>query len=110
MRKIYRIPDHSRFITVEATEKEIITFFEPDDTGAFISDITEELEYIPGKNELAIFWGNSNSGIAIIGKMKDIQFDENGCVFEANNGLWYDHAIRFRNSEQYDKILQSNGS
>lgn len=54
------------------------------------------------------FGGNSNSGIAIIGKLKDIQFDEDGCVFEANTGLWYDHAIRFRNSEQYDKILESN--
>ena len=109
MRKTYKIPDNSQYITVEATEEGIVTTFEPKDTGAFISDITEELEYIPGKNELAIFWGNSNSGIAIIGKLKDLQFDENGCVFEANNGLWYDHAIRFRNSEQYDIILQSNG-
>ena len=101
MKRIYKIPEHSRYITVEATEEGITTIFEPDDTGAFICEITEELEYIPSKNELSIFWGNSNSGIAVIGKLKDIQFDEDG-------GLWYDHAIRFRNSEQYDKILESN--
>ena len=98
MKRIYKIPEHSRYITVEATEEGITTIFEPDDTGAFICEITEELEYIPSKNELSIFWG----------KLKDIQFDEDGCVFEANTGLWYDHAIRFRNSEQYDKILESN--
>ena len=108
MKRIYKIPEHSRYITVEATEEGITTIFEPDDTGAFICEIPEELEYIPSKNELSIFWGNSNSGIAVIGKLKDIQFDEDGCVFEANTGLWYDHAIRFRNSEQYDKILESN--
>ena len=97
--RIYKIPEHSRYITVEATEEGITTIFEPDDTGAFICEITEELEYIPSKNELSIFWGNSNSKIAVIGKLRDIQLDEDGCVFEANTGLWYDHAIRFRNSE-----------
>ena len=55
MKRIYKIPEHSRYITVEATEEGITTIFEPDDTGAFICEITEELEYIPSKNELSIF-------------------------------------------------------
>lgn len=109
MKKIYKIPDNVIYVTVEATADEITVVFEPKDTGAFISDITEELEYIPSKNELSIFWGNGNSGMAVIGRLKDIQFDVDKCVFEANNGLWYAHAVRFRNPSQYDKILQSSG-
>lgn len=108
MKKTFKIPNNVMYVTVEATTDEITTIFEPNDTGAFISNITEELEYVPSKEELSIFWGNGNSGTAIIGRLRDIKFDENKCMFEANNGLWYAHAIRFRNPEQYDKILQSS--
>mgnify|MGYP000587450536 CR=1 FL=1 len=38
MKRIYKIPEHSRYITVEATEEGITTIFEPDDTGAFMRD------------------------------------------------------------------------
>lgn len=38
-KRTYKIPEHSRYITVEATEEGITTIFEPDDTGAFICEI-----------------------------------------------------------------------
>lgn len=108
MKKTYKIPENTKYVTVEATTDGITTIFESNDTGAFISDITGELEYIPNKDDLSIFWGDINPRAAIIAKIKDIQFDEEGSRFEAKNGLWYTHAIRFRNEEQYEKILQSH--
>lgn len=108
MRKTFKIPEHSQFVTIEATEEKMMAVFEKDDAGAFISNITEELEYVPSKDELAIFWGDKNSGVAVIGMVKDIRIIEDGCAYEANNGFWYNHAIRFRNPEQYNKILVSN--
>ena len=107
-KRIYIIPEGSRYVIVEASAIDIIVAFEPENTGAFICEVTEDLEYIPSQGDLAIFWGDTNPASAIIAKMKDMQFDESGCKFEAKNGLWYDHAIRFRNPEQYDKILQSH--
>lgn len=108
MKKAYKIPEGSKYIIVEASAKEIIVLFEPESSGAFISDITEDLEYIPSPGDLAIFWGDTNPGLAIIAKMKDIKFDESGSKFESQSGFWYDHAIRFRNPEQYERILQSH--
>lgn len=108
MKKAYKIPEGSKYIIIEASVKDIIALFEPHNAGAFISEITEEIEYVPSQEDLAIFWEDINPSLAIITKLKDIQFDESGCKFMANNGSWYNHAIRFRNQEQYEKILQSH--
>lgn len=51
MKKTFKIPDNVMYVTVEATTDGISTIFEPRDTGAFISNITEELEYVPSKEE-----------------------------------------------------------
>lgn len=66
MKRIYKIPEHSRYITVEATEEGITTIFEPDDTGAFICEITEELEHIQirkesNDNSVVLVWCNIRS-------------------------------------------------
>lgn len=108
MKKVCRIPEGSEFVTAEVIDNSLILLFEPKATKAFLCDITNDLEYIPEKGDLSIFWGHERPGAAIIAQLSDYNFSEEESLFRSSNGLWYHHAIRFRNEEQYNKILQSS--
>ena len=51
MKKICRIPEGSEFVTAEVIDNSLILLFEPQANNAFLCDITNDLEYIPGKGE-----------------------------------------------------------
>lgn len=107
MKKVCRIPEGSEFVTAEVIDNSLILLFEPQANNALFCDITDDLEYIPEKGDLSIFWGQERPGAAIIAQLSDYNFSEEESLFRSSNGLWYHHAIRFRNEEQYNKILQS---
>lgn len=107
MKKICRIPEGSEFVTAKVIDNSLILLFEPQANNAFLCDITNDLEYIPGKGDLSIFWSQERPGAAIIAQLSDYNFSEEESLFRSSNGLWYHHAIRFRNEEQYNKIVQS---
>ncbi|EOA57317.1 hypothetical protein HMPREF1214_02831 [Bacteroides sp. HPS0048] len=105
MKKVYRIPEDSEFVTAEVTDNSIVLLFEPKATKAFLCDITNDLEYMPNLGDLSIFWSQERPGAAIVARLSDYNFSEKESLFKSSNGLWYHHAIRFRNEEQYNKII-----
>lgn len=105
----YIIPEGCKRITVEANEGKLIILFERFETGEFLSKITGEVEQYPGINDVAIFWNNNNCVSAVIGKCLDWESQQEGLRHQSNNGMWYDNAIRFRNSNQYNQILCHDG-
>lgn len=107
MKKICKIPKGSKYVTAETIDDNITLIFEPNDTGAFLCDITDDLEYIPSPGDLSIFWNKEKPNSAIIAQLNDYNFSEEN-LFQSSNRLWYNNAIKFRNEEQYDKIIKSN--
>ncbi|MFS3036993.1 hypothetical protein AAH043_03115 [Bacteroides nordii] len=105
MKKVCRIPEGSEFVTAEVIDNSLILLFEPQANNAFLCDITNDLEYIPNPGDLSIFWSQERPGAAIVAQLSDYNFSEKESLFKSSNGLWYHHAIRFRNEEQYNKII-----
>lgn len=101
----YIIPEGCKRITVEANEGKLIILFERFEAGEFLNKITGETEQYPGIGDVAIFWDNGSSVSAVIGKCLDWESQQQGLKHQANDGRWYDNAIRFRNGNQYNQIL-----
>ena len=105
----YTIPVECRHISVEASNNHLIITFEPDCAGDFHCIETDHVESVPTTGDLAIFWEENDSRSAIIARMDDYNVDDDidgKALFQAANGIWYEHAMRFRSDEQYNKITQ----
>ncbi len=63
---------------------------------------TECEEELPKIGDLAIMW-NNNHREAIISRVNNEEMDS--MPYQAKNGEWYKNAIRFRDEEQYLKVL-----
>lgn len=94
-------------VSVKTEDKKIIISFEPENPNVFFCDETGRAEEEPRIGQLAIMWGKDRRE-AIISKVIDTDYGD--FTYQAKNGEWYDHAVRFRDEEQYNKILQSDTS
>lgn len=103
--KDYKIPPECSRISIRAEGRSLIILFEPDTPNSFFCPETERVEEEPKIGELAIMWDNRH-GEAIISRVEDI--DYSNFTYKAKNSVWYRHAVRFRDEEQYNKILQSD--
>lgn len=103
--KDYKIPPECSRISIRAEGRNLVILFEPDTPNGFFCPETERVEEEPKIGELAIMWDNRH-GEAIISRVEDI--DYSNFTYKAKNSVWYRHAVRFRDEEQYNKILQSD--
>lgn len=103
--KNFKIPPECSRISIRAEGRSLIILFEPDTPNSFFCPETERVEEEPKIGELAIMWDNRH-GEAIISRVEDI--DYSNFTYKAKNSVWYRHAVRFRDEEQYNKILQSD--
>ena len=99
------IPPECTLISIQAEYKKIVILFEPETPNFFFCDETERTEEEPRIGQLAIMWGK-NRREAIISRVEDI--DCTDFTYKAKNQEWYERAIRFRDEEQYNKILSYN--
>lgn len=90
----------------------IVMTFRKKKSKEFLSPVTNELECVPEIGELAILWDEGRWRNAIIARLADKEFvaDLDDSPFMAHTGVWYDKAIRFRNPEQFDKVIKYRGN
>lgn len=67
--------------------------------------ITGHIEETPHQGDLSILWDDGYPGMAIIAYLKDLECGLVKMEYTAENNTVYENAIRFRNEEQYQKIL-----
>lgn len=99
------IPPECARISIQAEDKKIVILFEPETPNIFFCDETERTEEEPRIGQLAIMWGK-NRREAIISRVEDIDYTD--FTYKAKSQEWYERAIRFRDEEQYNKILFYN--
>lgn len=101
----YAIPEGCKSITVESDSDKLLIRFGHLDPGEFRSELTDSLERAPIVGNVAIFWNDEARKQAIIAKCLDWESLENGISYKANDGNWYNNAIRFRNDKQFNQII-----
>lgn len=109
----YRLPDLNKFDLIGRTEeKDIMVLIFKKKSEEFLSPITEETETLPDMGDLAILWNSGNEDQAIIARVADKEYaaELRTWPYMANTGKWYMKGIRFRNQNQYNKILKYKGN
>lgn len=101
------IPPECSRVSIKVEDKRLILQFEPETPNIFFCDETERTEEEPSIGQLAILWGK-NRREAIISRVEDIDYKD--FTYKAKNQEWYERAIRFRDEEQYNKILLYNNA
>ena len=73
----------------------------------FLLDITGEMESSPETGDLAIFWDKGKEWKAYIAILIDKEFaaQYQDYPYKSSTQEWHGNAIRFRNQEQLDKII-----
>lgn len=77
----------------------------------FLSVYTGEMETLPEIGDLAIVWDRGQEKGARIVKLTDKEFAAScqDYPYKAHTGEWFGKAVRFRNPEQFDKIIKYKG-
>lgn len=101
----FKIPPECSRISIKAEERRLILIFEPDTPNSFFCEETNRVEEEPNIGDLAIMWVDDGNS-AIISRVADIDYSD--FTYKAKNGVWYKKAARFRDEEQYNKILQND--
>nr|DAJ47744.1 MAG TPA: hypothetical protein [Caudoviricetes sp.] len=101
------IPSGCKEISIEQDGDKIVMVIEKV-TKDFMSDITGCYECPPELGDLAIFWNKGKEWKAIVSFLDDYELaaEYMELPYKARNQEWYGYAIKFRNPEQFDKILK----
>ena len=67
--------------------------------------ITGHVEETPQEGNLSILWDSDHPNMAIIAYLKSLECGLVKMEYTAENDTVYENAIRFRDEEQYQKIL-----
>ncbi|MEG0157298.1 MAG: hypothetical protein RR661_06580 [Anaerovoracaceae bacterium] len=67
--------------------------------------ITSHVEETPQEGDLSILWDDGYPGLAVIAYLKTLETGLSKMEYTAANDTVYENAIRFRNEEQYLKVL-----
>lgn len=100
--KDFKIPPECSRISIKAEGRVLTILFEPENPNIFFCQETGRTEEEPRVGQLAVLWDEMHND-AIISRVSDIDYKE--FIYMASNGMWYRNAARFRDEEQYNKIL-----
>lgn len=103
--KDFKIPPECSRVSIKAEGRALTILFEPENPNVFFCQETERTEEEPRVGQLAVLWDGKYND-AIISKVSDIDYEN--FTYQSTNGIWYKNAVRFRDEEQYNKILKSN--
>lgn len=96
-----KVPKGCSEIYVDLEDNQVVVSYSSKiNTGEVYCEETGEVEELPKKGDFAIFWVDEYRNNAACMNY-DGQYGEN---HRASDGCNYDHAIKFRNYEQYLKI------
>lgn len=109
-KETYKIPPGCKYVTVETSigQNSIRITFGGDNQGEFYCEETGEIEALPEEGDMAIMWTANQHSKAIISLLREIKVGDFELLFISCDGYAYKHAIRFRDKEQYLKILNYN--
>ncbi len=104
-----RLPDLIMYDLIEKMELGdtiILTFKKKSEE--FLSPYTNEIEMIPEVGDLAIFWDPGKESQAIVARLIDRDFavEYQEYPYMASTRKWFKKAIKFRNPDQFDKIIK----
>lgn len=68
--------------------------------------ITGHIEETPQEGDLSILWDDDYPSMAVIAYLKNLECGIVKMEYTAGNDTVYENAIRFRDEEQYQKILE----
>lgn len=90
-------------LSVKKEDGKVLIVIEPEEKKerTVMCEETGREEVEPEIGDLAIVWNNPRE--AIISRIQDKEMDS--MPYQAKNGEWYKNAIRFRDEEQYLKVL-----
>lgn len=103
--KEFKIPPECSRVSIKAEGRALTILFEPENPNVFFCQETERTEEEPRVGQLAVLWDELHND-AIISRVSDIDYKD--FTYQSTNGMWYSHAARFRDEEQYNKILFAN--
>lgn len=101
------IPKECSRISIKTEDKKIIILFEPENPNVLFCEETGQTEEEPSIGQIAIMW-NEKCSEAILSRVEDVDYKD--FTYKARGGEWYDHAIRFRDEDQYNRIIKYNGT
>ncbi len=106
-KETYKIPPGCKYVTVETSieQNSIRITFGGDNQGEFYCKETGEIEALPEEGDMAIMWTDNQHSKAIISLLREIKVGDFELLFISCDGYAYKHAIRFRDKDQYLKIL-----
>ncbi len=106
-KETYKISPGCKYVTVETSieSNSIRITFGGDNQGEFYCEETGEIEVLPEEGDMAIMWTDHQHPKAIISLLKEVKIGDHELLFISCVGYAYRHAIRFRDKEQYLKIL-----
>lgn len=96
-----KVPKGCSEIYVDLEDNQVVVSYSSNlNTGEVYCEETGEVEELPKKGDFAIFWMDEYRNNAAC-----MNYDgQSGENHRASDGCNYDHAIKFRNYEQYLKI------
>lgn len=101
------IPPECKSISVEAEDNRLIIKFEPIHPNDIFCDETQQVEKIPRIGNLSIFWKTGLQSMAVISRLKDMDFKDPLNKYQATDEKWYENAIIFQDEKQYNTILNA---
>lgn len=101
-----KVPEGCEYIKIEEQDGKVIILLEGKESREFMSPLTGSMETMPATGDLAILWNGCENEDAIIAVVDSWKVGENVEEFRyvASNGVPYEHAMRFRDKIQYDKV------
>lgn len=102
--KDFTIPPEARRISVTGEGNRLIIEFEPEHPDDVFCEETGHIERHPRIGNIAVLWKSGFPHMAIISILKDEDYKDDINKYLATNGEWYDHAVIFRNEDQYKTI------
>lgn len=96
------VPKGCKKIFVDMEEgKVIVTFCSSVNDKDFFCKETNCIEEVPGVGDFAIFWDDDKRNKAVVANLEKI--NSYGHYVSSDGGM-YNHAVKFRNYEQYLKV------
>ena len=104
----YNVPRECKRVTIEREGTQVLVIFEPAPMPTreeFLCELTGENEEIARVGEFAIMWEETKRDKAIVSRVLDVKNMHGRIVYQATTVALYDNAIRFRNYDQYKRVL-----
>lgn len=103
-----QLPDLTDYVLIQKIEQgDALMLFLKKTRRDFMLDITGCMELTPEMGDIAIFWDKGKEWKAVVAPLADKDFaaEYQKYPYKASTQDWYENAVRFRNPDQLNKII-----